>query len=148
MAAGATLAAQRAQVKRAQDRARTSGARKVAPDTLAPAVAPVEVDEENGYSAFMRSRTKKSKKNLVDDESEVVKKDRLKKASRLTEKGFVIDPRSARWMQQWDIIMMLLLIFTALVTPAEVSTPCPRMRARGAQAMGFTAGCSEVAVAC
>ena len=36
-------------------------------------------------------------------------------------KGRVIDPRTTKWMQWWDIIMMLALLFTAMVTPLEVA---------------------------
>lgn len=34
---------------------------------------------------------------------------------------YVIDPRNSTWMKRWDILMMLALAFTALVTPFEVS---------------------------
>ena len=36
--------------------------------------------------------------------------------------GFVVDPRTSKWMGKWDVIMMVLLLFTAVITPAEVST--------------------------
>ena len=39
----------------------------------------------------------------------------------LTEDKWLIDPRRAKWMTYWDIIVMLALLFTAIVTPMEVS---------------------------
>ena len=33
----------------------------------------------------------------------------------------IIDPKDSTWMKRWDIILMLALIFTAVVTPVEVA---------------------------
>ena len=47
--------------------------------------------------------------------------EKAKKALKYLRRGNVIDPRTAKWMQWWDIVMMLALLFTALVTPLEVA---------------------------
>ena len=36
------------------------------------------------------------------------------------QRKYLVDPRSLR-MKQWDLVMVVLLLFTAVVTPAEVS---------------------------
>ena len=36
-------------------------------------------------------------------------------------KGCAIDPRRVKIMAKWDILMMLCMIFTAIVTPVEVT---------------------------
>ena len=33
----------------------------------------------------------------------------------------IIDPQRSRWTKQWDILMLLALAFTAVVTPVEVA---------------------------
>ncbi len=35
--------------------------------------------------------------------------------------GWVIDPLKSRWIQLWDLTMLIPLIFTALVTPVEIA---------------------------
>jgi len=46
---------------------------------------------------------------------------RRNRAIEMRKTGWVIDPRHSRIMAKWDITMLIALIFTALITPVEVS---------------------------
>ena len=47
--------------------------------------------------------------------------------SMVTQKTWVIDPRTAKWMLWWDIAMVLALAFTAIITPYQIAFLEPPM---------------------
>ena len=45
----------------------------------------------------------------------------VKRLKEMQQVGYVIDPRQSKWIGKWDMLMVLALVFTAAVTPVEVS---------------------------
>jgi len=80
--------------------------------TVGNAVSPEAATAEANEAAFVE-RQRLAQLKLAADKA--------KYALRFQPQGYVIDPRTVRWMQWWDIVMMIALLFTALVTPLEVA---------------------------
>ena len=80
--------------------------------TVGNAVSPEAANAEANEAAFIE-RQRIAQLKLAEDKA--------KHALRFQPHGYVIDPRTASWMQWWDIVMMVALLFTALVTPLEVA---------------------------
>ena len=55
------------------------------------------------------------------DEHDVRVNARHNRAQDMQHTGFVIDPRSSKFMPRWDMAMVVALCFTAIVTPVEVA---------------------------
>lgn len=48
-------------------------------------------------------------------------KEQLRRVRDMQVTGWVIDPAKSRWVPQWDLTMLLPLLFTAIITPVEIS---------------------------
>ena len=66
-----------------------------------------------------RSRREDSKGVALTPAERMAQADKLKKM--YNGAPFTIDPRYAKWMPVWDLIMMTALFFTAIATPYEVT---------------------------
>ena len=75
-----------------------------------------------------RSRAKRLNQNQdrISTELTIFGANHEKYKKKMMKPRFLIDPRYSKFAQGWDVVTMLALIFTALVTPFEVchSPPC------------------------
>ena len=62
-----------------------------------------------------------------EKEKEMARRERVNRAREMQKVGWVIDPRHSTYLPKWDLIMVLSLLFTVVVTPVEVP-PAVHMR--------------------
>ena len=80
-------------------------------------------DDSNGASVHPHATSKRKMSFVTAMAAEAVKRSSVRRGDKVSSPSgipFILDPSSKR-MQQWDLLMMILLLFTATVTPFEIA---------------------------
>jgi hypothetical protein len=83
------------------------------------AIRPQAQAEANTKSSTATATATSKRRGSVDITHDIVK-DRL--ATYNKKQAFVIHPQKSAFYKKWDVVVGLALVFTAIVTPPEVST--------------------------